>query len=107
MQTAYVIHMSEGPSIRKIVETTARPPYDGQEGTPLEIAVTEYDDKWEAKGNPVVLRSTTKRKPWGWINRLLNQSTDDETLYHENLRRQLNAQYNWRFELYPALSDAL
>lgn len=106
MQTAYVIHMSEAPSIRKVI-TTSQVGTFHDDVTTLSIAVVECDDKWEAKDNPRVLQSTAKRRPWGWLNRVLNKGMDDETLYHQNLRAQLRDQYNWRFELYPALSDPL
>src|SRR4051812_35527539 len=106
MQTAYTIHMGEGPSIRRIISTEV------QAGTvdttvKLNIRSQDCDEYFKPKGEPTVFTSDSVRR--SWKRRLRDWSTpiEQEAAFHFNMRRQLFNQYNWRFELNGSLSDPL
>lgn len=100
MQTAFVIHMGDGPSIRKIIRTTA-------EGETITASIFECDENFTPKGPAATLVSTAKRKPWK--KRLFDWSGPDtpEAIYHHNMRRHYQLNYSWRYELNATLSDPL
>lgn len=105
MQTAYIVHMSEGPSIRRIVETkpTTVKPHDGKE-LELTIRIWDCDEHFNTKGAPKELTSKSARKSW---RRLVRNEPNGEAHYHFNMRKHLMMNYGWRFEIHPELSDPL
>jgi hypothetical protein len=105
MQTAYIIHMSEGPSIRRIVSTT---PIDDPDESKLKLAISvqDCDEYFRPTGRPVNLTSKAART--SWRKRILkNEPVDGEANYHFNMRHQLGISYTWRYELNATLSDPL